>query len=40
MALKTREEILVEAYNECLRELFLNSEPPIDIEEFFKNSIT
>lgn len=37
MALKTREEVLVEAYNECLRELFLNSEPPIDIEELFKN---
>ena len=37
MALKTREEILVEAYNECLRELFLNSNPPIDIEELFKN---
>lgn len=31
--MKTREEVLVQAYNECLRDLYLNSEPPIDIKE-------
>lgn len=31
--MKTREEVLVQAYEECLRDLYLNSEPPIDIKE-------
>lgn len=31
--MKTREEVLVQAYKECLRDLYLNSEPPIDIKE-------
>ena len=35
--MKTREDVLKQAYDECLRELFLNSEPPIDIEELFKS---
>lgn len=33
--MKTREEVLVQAYNECLRDLYLNSEPPVDIKELF-----
>jgi hypothetical protein len=31
--MKTREEVLVQAYEECLRDLYLNSEPPVDIKE-------
>ena len=31
--MKTREEVLVQAYDECLRDLYLNSEPPVDIKE-------
>lgn len=31
--MRTREEVLVQAYEECLRDLYLNSEPPIDIKE-------
>jgi hypothetical protein len=34
--LKNRDEILREAYDVCLRELYLNSEPSIDINDLIK----
>ena len=33
---KSRDELLIEAYDGCLRELYLNSEPPIDLNDLIE----
>ena len=33
---KSRDELLIEAYDGCLRELYLNSEPSIDLNDLIE----